>query len=182
MRIVYHQQPWELPEAQELTFLKIWGQKVAMAARANARARRWREIPRTVQLSAVNPAASSITVESRHVAAAQRHYGGWIEAPGKGPYARHARLLTIPVSDYAKGKTRFEVEQRFGQLYLINTGKQLVLATAQKGRKGAKGGLDVHFVLKQRVYQRPQPWWPSEGDALRMAEETGRELAAREEK
>lgn len=163
-------------------WLKRWAASGTREARESARSKGYREIARSIRVGAIDFSSGSIETRADAVHAAQRNYGGVIRAPGKGPYSRHSSLLTIPVSRYAKGKTRFEVEQAFGPLFFVRSNGQLLLAAAQKGRKGAKGGIDVHFVLKKQVYQRGNPFWPTNTRWLRVGEQELRILLAERER
>ncbi|MPN48030.1 hypothetical protein SDC9_195634 [bioreactor metagenome] len=101
-----------------------------------------------------------------------------ITAPGKGPYSRRSSLLTIPVSKFAKGKTRFEVEQQLGQLFFVRANGQLLLATQKKGKRG---GIEVHFVLKKQVFQSGNPFWPTDSRWRAIGEDELRRLLREKE-
>jgi hypothetical protein len=85
-------------------FLMQWGARVRRQSILNARAkggrRFWKDIARAINLE---PSAGVITVVCRHVAAAQKQFGGVIEAKGKA--AGGADYLTIPIADEAEGQT-----------------------------------------------------------------------------
>ncbi len=163
-------------------WLKRWAAAGTRYARESARARNYREIARSIRTGAIDSYRQTIEARADAVHAAQRNFGGVISAPGRGPYSRNSSYLTIPISKYAKGKTRFEVEQAFGPLFFVRANGQLLLASAQKGRKGAKGGYDAHFVLKKQVYQRGNPFWPTDRRWRRIGEDELRRLLEEKER
>ena len=149
-------------------WLKRWAATGSREARESARSKNYREIARSIRTGAIDSSSGSILVIAEAVHAAQRNYGGVIRAPGKGPYSRKSSMLVIPVSKFAKGKTRFEVEQQLGELFFVRANGQLLLATQKKGKRG---GIEPHFVLKKQVFQRGNPFWPIDDRWHRIGED-----------
>jgi len=151
------------PEQQQ-GFLLAWGRAVAVQAQRNALAkggrRLWRDLARSVNVRTLGP--DGVEVFSSHVAAAQKQFGGPIEAPGKGPGSHGASMLTIPIrGSRAEGKTVAEFEAGGDKLFVL--GKQdgerggILCAT------GADGAPEHLFILTKRTKpQRAQPWFPDD--------------------
>lgn len=144
-------------------FLTVWGQRVAKQARSNARAKGgrhfWQDLARSVRVAAVS--ADAVSVHTSHVAAAQKQFGGVIEAKNK-------RALTIPVSDEAKGKRASEFEGGGRDLFVLETDGS---NPDTIGLLGYSDDDQFHalFVLRRRT--RPQaadPWWPETADVQAM--------------
>jgi hypothetical protein len=141
-----------------LPWLKRTGNRVAMQARKNARAKPsrpggtgfWRKLAKTVNLDSVS--ATAVSVHTNHVAAAQKEFGGPI-------VAKNARALTIPIADEAKGKRASEFEQGGRDLFVIPSD-----AAGSLGILGySTGDDDFHalFALRKRTRpQAPNPFWP----------------------
>jgi len=151
-------------------FLLVWGQAVARQARTNARAkggrRFWREIAMSTQVQSVGTAA--VSVHSTHIAAAQKQYGGDISAPGKGPGAKPARALTIPIGEArGTGKTAREYEMGGRDLFVLKTDKT---DPDKIGILGYSVGDEFHalFALRRRVTQAPEPWFPQQDTILAL--------------
>ena len=164
----------KLDAQQQTGFVLAWGRAVAVQAQRNALAkggrRFWRDLARSVNVRALN--ADGVEVASDHVAAAQKQYGGPIEAPGKGPGSHGAQFLTIPIpGSAAEGRMAGE----FDHLFVL--GKK----DDAKGRGGVLarnvgGEVERLFILTKRTKpQRPDPWFPSEEKTL----EIGGHLAER---
>jgi len=135
-----------------LLFLVPWGNAVAKDARANARAkggrRFWREIARATRVRTVSP--NAVEVANWHVAGGHKQTGGEIRP-------KRAKALTIPISDEAKGKRAGEFEVGGRDLF--------VLPKDQGDTTGILGYSDngefhALFVLRKRVVQEAEPWWP----------------------
>jgi len=143
-------------------FLLVWGQRTAKQARQNARAkggrRFWFDVARAVQVRTVT--ADTVSVHTRHVAAAQKQFGGEIRPKPGG-----ARALTIPITEEARGKRASEFELGGRDLFVINRSEG---DTA--GILGYSDGDAFHalFVLRRRVHQRPDPWWPTDWQVWRF--------------
>lgn len=112
----------------------------------------WRQVAASVQNPKVNSDASAVIVSINHPAFAQKVKGGTIRP-------KRAKMLTIPASEEAYGRTASTFEDATGlKLIFIRTGGKganpfanAVLAT----RRG--GGLQVEYVLKASVTQKPDP-------------------------
>lgn len=163
-------------------FLKNWANASAQEARANARNKRgrrwWKDLARSVQVKSVND--SAIDVGTSYRGAALKQYGGEIR-PDK------AKALTIPIADEAKGKTAYDFER---------TGKKLFTISQKTGDPGTigvlgyetpsktKGETDFRplFVLRTRVYQKPDAWFPSDTDVQRLARREAQLLLNKEQR
>ena len=146
------------------TLLLRWGVAVKTAAMKAAMAKGgrklWRQIARSVEVRGVS--ADGVSVTASHPAAAQKQFGGPIEAPGKGPWAKGSGALTIPLpGSRAEGRTASE----FGELQMIKrTGGRPPLLVQMRGKQ-----TDFLFVLIKRTKpQRPDPWWPEPEAVNRM--------------
>lgn len=112
----------------------------------------WRQVGASVQNPRVNGDGSAVIVSINHPAFGQKVRGGTIRP-------KRAKMLTIPVSEEAYGRTAstFEVETGL-KLIFIRTGGRganpfaaAVLATRRSG------GLQVEYVLRASVTQKPDP-------------------------
>lgn len=112
----------------------------------------WRAVAASVQNPKVNSDASAVIVSINHPAFAQKVKGGTIRP-------KRAKMLTIPASEEAYGRTASTFEAETGlRLIFIRTGgndanpfSAAVLATRRSG------GLQVEYVLKASVTQKPDP-------------------------
>lgn len=163
-------------------FLKNWANASAMEARTNARnkggRRWWKDLARSVQVKSISD--STIDVGTSYRGAALKQYGGEIR-PDK------AKALTIPIADEAKGKTAYDFER---------TGKKLFTISQKTGDPGTigvlgyetpsktKGETDFRplFVLRTRVYQKPDAWFPSNTDVQRLARREAQLLLNKEQR
>lgn len=135
-------------------FLMVWGQRTAKKGRTNARAKGgrhfWQDMARSVQVAAVS--ANTVSVHTKHVAAAQKQFGGVIEA-------KNAKALTIPIADEAKGKRASEFESGGRDLFVLETDR------SDPDRIGLLGyseddEFQALFVLRRRTRrQAADPWW-----------------------
>ena len=161
-----------LAPAQQQGFLLAWGRGVVVQAQRNALAhggrRLWRDLARSVNVRLVGPAG--VEVFSEHVAAAQKHFGGVIEAPGKGPGSHGAKALTIPIQgSRAEGKMSGEFSA---------AGEKLFVLGKKDGERGGilcatnpDGSSEKLFILTKRTRpQRPQPWFPDEKTVLEIGD------------
>jgi len=155
-----------------LPWLKRTGNRVAMQARKNARAKPsrpggtgfWRKLAKTVNLDSVS--ATAVSVHTNHVAAAQKQFGGRIEPKPGG-----AKALTIPIDDEARGKRASEFETGGRDLFMLPsflTGTIGVLGYAE-----ASGVFHALYVLRMWVDQDPEPWWPTDLQIGQFAVEEG---------
>ncbi len=150
-------------------FVLAWGRGTAVAAQRNARAkggrRFWRDVARSINVRSVGP--DGIEVFSDHVAAAQKQFGGTIAAPGKSPYSKGAKALTIPISEEAEGRTAAE--------FALGGRKLFVLGKEAENRMGIlgyseDGEFHALFVLRKRVEQKADPFFPKDGEILELGE------------
>ena len=123
----------------------------------------WAKIASSVSYEAT---ADGVTVGATHFAASHKHFGGVISAPGKGAGSTGARYLTIPISDKSRG---FTVGQLANRYQIFRFPETNVLGGIKKTAKGlsSKAAIPL-FVLKKRVTQRAEPWFPDEGKAARQ--------------
>lgn len=153
-------------------FLTVWGQRTAKTARTTARGkggrRFWREIARSVRVRSVG--ADTVSVHTAHVAGAQKEFGGTIRP-------KNAKALTIPVSDEARGKRASEFEGGGRDLFVLGRDKGDTI-----GLLGYSEGNRFHalFVLRKRVVQDPDPWWPTPAQTLRTGNDEASRWAQRE--
>lgn len=94
---------------------------------------------------------NTLTVGATHPVAKHKHFGGTITAPGKGPGAKGAKALTIPISERAKGKTARQFNNTF---ILARPGKNAIIMQTVNGV-----ALPL-FVLVKSVTQRGVHWFP----------------------
>jgi len=147
-------------------WLMITGQRTAKQARTNARGkggrRFWRDLARTINVAAAS--ATSVSVHTTHVAAAQKEYGGVIEAKG--------RALTIPITDEAKGKRASEFEQGGRHLFVIPSDAAGSLGIL--GYSDPSGKYHPLFALRKRTRpQKPNPFWPPNWQVANFMVEEG---------
>lgn len=136
-----------------LPLMKIWSVAIAKMASANARAkggrRFWHDIAKNCRTRSVTE--TSAEVYSDKPGASLRQFGGTI-VPVK------AKALTIPISPEAEGKTARE----------FSAGGKVLFKIKGKGGNGilaytdSDGQLHALFALRMRVYQKPDPWWPTD--------------------
>lgn len=137
-------------------FMLRWAVGTKAKAQRNALTkggrRLWREIARSVNVAEVSTAGARIL--TTHPAAAQKQFGGPISAPGKGPWAKGAQSLAIPLSGSpAEGRMPGE----FKGLFRIPGTNVLAQAIGARGSRG----LRILFALVKRTKpQKASPWWP----------------------
>lgn len=150
-------------------FVLAWGRAVAVKAQRTARAkggrRFWRDVSRSINVRTLS--ADGVEVFSDHVAAAQKQFGGTIEAPGKGAYAKGAKALTIPIADEAEGRTAAEFTLAGRKLFVLGKKDGVRL-----GVLGYDEGGDFHplFALRRRVTQAAEPFFPPSAEVLALGE------------
>lgn len=141
------------PEKREAVLKKV-GFLVARDAKANARAKGgkfWGDIANSVSFQLDG---DSVVVGASHEASAHKHFGGMIEAPGKGPGSKKAKALTIPIDKISKGKSVGELATKFN----IFRVKDILFGHLKNG----EGVAIPLYVLKKRVFQKPDPWFPGD--------------------
>lgn len=104
----------------------------------------WLQIMRSVQAPIVHDRSAVVSIT--HPVIAHKVKGGEIRA-------KRARLLTIPVSPEAYGRTASTFEHETGlKLFLLKMAGKALLAS-----KDAAGRLTVQYLLKASVNQKPDP-------------------------
>ena len=93
-----------------------------------------------------------LTVGASHFAASHKNFGGTITAPGKGPGAKGAKALTIPLTEAARGKSARQFNNTF---LLVRPGRNTIIM--QSVGDGAARPL---FVLVTSVTQKGTHWFP----------------------
>lgn len=158
-----------------LTLFRAIGQALKQEARAGANGRHltakspsrkgggfWAKIRDSVNYEAT---ADGVTVGSAHFAASHKQFGGTISAPGKGAGSTGAKFLTIPISDKSRGYTVGQLANRYSIFRFHDTN---VLGGIRKvGGKLSNQPAIPLFVLKKRVTQKAEPWFPDEAKAAR---------------
>ena len=162
----------KLTPSQQHDFVLGWAMEVEDIAYRNARSKGgrkfWNDLAGSIRLRSIGPAGAE--VYSAHPAAAQKQFGGVIEAPGKGPGATGARFLTIPLrGSAAVGKTVGDFKEGGSKLFVLGKrddagGRGGILA-----RIGAGGAVEPLFILCKRTKpQRAEPWFPNETETLEL--------------
>ena len=154
-----------------LRWILPWGNAVAKEARETARDKGgrsfWRQIAAATRVATVS--ADSVEVANWHVAGGHKQTGGPIRA-------KNVAMLTIPISDEARGKRASEFE---------DGGRDLFTVPARSGNR-VLGYADIDgfhglFVLvKETRSQAADPWFPTEArigeiglaEAFRMLEKS----------
>ena len=141
-------------------FLLAWAQRTAKRARNNARSkggrRFWTDMARSVRVAAVS--ATAVSVHTHHVAAAQKEFGGDIRP-------KNAKALTIPVTEEARARRASEFEFGGRRLFVLDRAAGDTIGLLGYGDTG---GFHALFVLRSRVSQAPDPWWPSARTVARL--------------
>lgn len=146
-------------------FLSRWGSEVVELARNKALShggcRLWPALARSTRLLSCD--ADSARIGCNHVAAAQKQYGGVIEA-------RNRRCLTIPIHALSRGRRAAELEG-YG-LFVLRGGRSSgVLGYRDGGRF-----VGLYALVKRTRPQRAEPWWPTGAEVLSCGVRTGREV------
>lgn len=149
-------------------FLKNWANSVAIEARQNARAkggrRWWKDLAKSLQVR--NISKEAIDIGTRQKGAMLKQYGGEIRPV-------NAKALTVPISPEAKGRTAYEIERTGKKLFVISQkngdpGTVGVLGYART-RKSGDSDFRPLFVLRTRVFQEADPWFPPADQVMRLA-------------
>ena len=170
----------QLTPEQQTGFVLAWGRGVATQAQRNARAkggrRFWNELARSVDVKAIG--AEGVEVFSTHVAAAQKQFGGVIEAPGQGPGSHGAKALTIPLQGTAaEGKTIGD--------FVTGGHKLFVLGKQDRDHGGVLGYSEdgtfhpLFVLLKRTKPQRAEPWFPTAEETLKIGTDMADKRLAR---
>jgi hypothetical protein len=135
-------------------FIKTWAGRVARLARMNARAKGgrsfWRELADRTAVTMVSD--DSAIVYNDHPVAAHKQFGGTIRP-------KNRRALTIPISDEAKGKTAGEFAAGGRDLFVLPSDKADTIGILGYDEPGV--GFHPLFVLRTKVTQKPDPWFPT---------------------
>jgi len=157
--------------------LRSWGIAIQNEAQENCEGKGgrsfWREMARSLRL---RKDGAAVQVEATHVAAAQKQFGGMIEARGKG--AGGADALTIPITEEARDRTAADFE---------NAGLDLFALGMDDGDESGVLGYDEGdgfvplFALRRRLKedQKPDPFMPDEKRTAELGEQIGAKLVKR---
>lgn len=155
--------PREVPlEPAFQAFGTLVKREATRSALAKGGRRFWRQIADRTRVAEVSP--SGVTVVNDHVAAAQKQYGGAIEA-------RTRRYLTIPVAEIARGRRASEFPQ---ELKVVRTSRGASLLGYDEGAGKSRRFVALYALCRRTRAQRPDPFWPSEERASELATQAGR--------
>lgn len=145
-------------------FYKLWGQMVAQKAAANARSKGgrsfWDELARAVSVSWDHTGAVVyIKGDDRARKGAHKQYGGEIRP-------KQAKALAIPIDDMVRGKR--PAEMAVNNLFIAP--KSASGDTAGVLGYTAGGKFRPLFVLRKKVTQQPDPWWPTAKEVEALGE------------
>ena len=151
---------------EQTRFLMRWGtrvRKTAMETAIGKGGRRfWREVARSINLV---ERSKEVTVEATHVAAAQKQFGGVIEAKGKA--GGGAEALTIPITEEAEGQSAAKFVAAGLQLFAIKSDSgNAVLGYSREGEFVA-----LFALVRRTKPQRPDPFFPEDGEIAEIGEE-----------
>lgn len=160
-------------------FVKNWANSVAIEARENARKkggrRYWAELARSIRVRSVTTTEAEIS--SDHRGAVIKQYGGEIVPVNK-------KALTVPISPEARGRTAYQIERTGKQLFVVSqrTGDPGTIGVLGYARERKNGNSDFRplFVLRKRVVQKPDPWFPNTMRIMALAGREAEILLARE--
>ncbi len=151
--------------------LKRAGLEVAVTAQNKAFAKKGRSFWRNIGLSvSTQTKGNAVYVGATHVAAAQKQFGGPITAPGKGEGAVGAKALTIPIGEARKERWDVDKAKNKFNIFSIKTksGKGMLFGELKTPSKNQNIKPVPLFLLRKRVVQKPDPWFP-EGAELKRA-------------
>jgi len=137
----------------------------ARQARRNATAKGgefWQEIGDSIQ---VHEEHGAVAVGATHVAAAMKHFGGRVSAPGKGAGSLHRKALTIPIGIARANRWDTDKAEDAGYDLYKPKGKSVIFGKPKKPKKGKKAQQDeLLFVLRKAATIPADPWWPDDSD------------------
>lgn len=141
-------------------FMASWGNTVVRMGKRSARSKSkgggfWLDIADHTRVSEVSD--DHATVVNNHFAAAHKEFGGEIRP-------KKAKALTIPITSEAKGKRASGFEMGGRELFTLksdNPDTVGILGYADDS------GFKPLFVLRTRVRQNPEPWWPKDKEVER---------------
>lgn len=109
----------------------------------------WADIRNSTQVGQVTDTSGEVDIGDRRFA--QKLYGGTI-------VPKQAKALTIPVDKEAYGRRASVFEQETGlKLFLIKSGGEPRMLATAEGIGGGARFITVRYVLKQSVFQAPDP-------------------------
>lgn len=144
-------------------FTMRWGavvRKEAMQKAIGKGGRRfWRQLARSINLQ--QDGASAAVVGSSHVAAAQKQYGGPIQAKGSG--AGGSNWLTIPIDEEAEGRRASD---------FALAGRDLFVAPGTHVLGYSEDGIFIGLfaLVKRTAPQRPDPFMPNDKRTMDIGE------------
>jgi len=166
-----------LDAAGRVRMLQRIGGAVRHEVQGAARAKPWRKLGNEFagKTSFQVHGSSSVEVGTSHALGRIRQEGGEITAPGKGPLAKGAPMLTIPVHDAAKGLFVGQLRKRGWTIFAIP--RKPAPARFLLGYRGRSGGkrrkgqpaprAELLYVLKKSVYHPADPWFPTDEAVFR---------------
>jgi len=129
----------------------------------------WQEVADSIQ---VHEEPGAVVIGATHVAAGIKHFGGRVEAPGKGRGSLHRKALAIPVGLARANRWDTDAAQMAGYSLFRPKGTSILLG--KKGRRKA----EPLFVLRKAVQLPADPYWPTdeelEGIARQAMAQEGR--------
>ena len=178
-------------EAAQRT-LRAAGGGIIHDAQNNLAAKGWRGLGTAIR-SSLNQQVQGrgLEVGASHAAAGMRHFGGTISAPGKGPGAVPAKMLTIPIANEAKGENTRSLRLKGWTIFLpkgtrvlMGTKPGMAIKVRGKGAINPETGRrkSLHmgwtaiplFVLKKSVRHPASPWFPTSPQITTRIEEAFR--------
>ena len=144
-------------EATFQAFGTMVKREAQQAARAKGGRRFWLQIADRTRVAEFD--AGHVTVVNDHVAAAQKQFGGPIQA-------RNRKYLTIPVNPIARGRRASEFTQ---ELHVLRTARGATLLGYDEGEGEARHFVALYALAKRTRPQRPDPFWPSTERAKELA-------------
>lgn len=134
----------------------VWAQAVAKDARSNARAKSkggsfWHDQADRVRAAKRGTDGAAVMID----------YIGKHKEEGGDIFPTRAKALTIPISEEAEGKRAGEFEMGGRELFTIDSDNP-----ETTGILGYSENDQFHalYVLRTRVHQDPEPWFPTTSD------------------
>lgn len=144
-------------------FTMRWGAAVRLEAQRRCLSKGgrsfWRDVARSIVVVPVP--GGSARVEARHVASAQKQYGGPIRARGRA--AGGSDYLTIPIDPMAEGRRARSFA--LGGVGLFRAPGTNVLGYAERGVF-----YGLYALVKKTRPQRADPFMPAGSEMLRMGQ------------
>lgn len=143
--------------AAYLAYGRLVVREVQRACRAKGGRHFWREVADATAVTECD--ADGVTVVNTHIAAAQKQFGGPIEA-------KNVKALTIPISALARGRRAGEFPQH---LHTIKSRTGHSILGFDRGRGRAKIFTPLYVLVQKTRPQTPDPFWPSAPKAKELA-------------